>query len=422
MTKAKRPRVAVIGLDDAEVASIAALCGDLREADSLSLYLQRYSWVETDIVVLNAHDFEQVATNVNLMAIGFTNVYWSRGRSHHYLKRITGNTERELAVPSACPDVYQPLAAQMARQLSGAAEPPAAIETSRKDKISLVETTSGHPVALRLGHLTRPKTADGEQPITAALLLPKACNLVAWFRAFLCDLHEVDPVRVPHAPPRLSEPSDWHTPQEKDLADRIRQIECELNRLDGEQDRLQRELAAEGERADMGLRRVLWADGDDLTAAVREILTALGFGVRDMDAELSEGEPRREDLRLTRDGAIGWQAMVEVKGYTSGTKTNDARQIREHRDRYAQEEGRVPDLTVWLSNPHRRIEPSSRPAPDQNVRVNAENVGAVHVLASDLYRQWALVATGSLDAETVIQSLVNADPGLWSPPSQGTGT
>ena len=105
-----------------------------------------------------------------------------------------------------------------------------------------------------------------------------------------------------------------------------------------------------------------------------------------------------------------------MKGYTSGTKTNDARQIREHRDHYIREEGRSPDLTVWLSNSYRTMDPSSRPAPDQNVKDAAEAIGTVHVLASDLYRQWALVAAGCLDAETVIQSLVNADPGPWAPP------
>ena len=147
------------------------------------------------------------------------------------------------------------------------------------------------------------------------------------------------------------------------------------------------------------------------------MLDELGFTVRDMDAELRQDEPKREDLRLTREGTPGWQAMVEVKGYTSGTKTNDARQIRENRDRYILEEGRFPDLTVWLSNPYRKREPSSRPVPDQNVKDAAEKIGTVHVLASDLYRQWALVAAGNLDSETVFESLANADPGLWTPPA-----
>ena len=152
------------------------------------------------------------------------------------------------------------------------------------------------------------------------------------------------------------------------------------------------------------------------------MLTDLGFTVRDMDEGLRQDEPKREDLRLTLQGIPEWQAMVEVKGYTSGTRTNDARQIREHRDRYTREEGRLPDLTVWLSNPFRTRDPSSRPAPDHNVRDRAEDIGAVHVLVSDLYRQRMLVTTGSLEAETMRQSLVDAELGLWTPPQHELAT
>ena len=53
-----------------------------------------------------------------------------------------------------------------------------------------------------------------------------------------------------------------------------------------------------------------------------------------MDAELKPNEPKREDLRLTLPNRPGWEGIVEVKGYTDGVKTNDARQIREHRERY----------------------------------------------------------------------------------------
>ena len=135
-----------------------------------------------------------------------------------------------------------------------------------------------------------------------------------------------------------------------------------------------------------------------------------------MDTELKPNEPKREDLRLTLPSRPGWEGIVEVKGYTDGVKTNDARQLREHRDHYIEEKGRPPDLTVWLSNPHRTMDPSVRPAPDENVRNQAETIDAVHVLASDLCRQWLLVAAGSLDAEIALQSLVEASPGLWTPP------
>ena len=193
-------------------------------------------------------------------------------------------------------------------------------------------------------------------------------------------------------------------------------LSANLNVLSAERDRLQIGLAAEGERADRGIRRALWTDGDDLVSAAEEILNGLCFRVRNMDKELKQGEPRREDLRLTLPGSPGWEGIVEVKGYADGVKTNDARQIREHRDRYIKEEGHPPDLTVWLSNTHRTMEPSSRPTPDQNVGDSAETIGAVHVVTSDLYRQWAFVAAGILDPGIVVQSLVEASPGLWTPP------
>ena len=428
MTMNRRPRVAAIGLHSTQVASIEPLCGELREAHSLSDYLGRYSWTETDVMVSSYLEAVDVDSGINFIAVRPAYVYWTDldgggGRGLYYSASAnTDNTERELSVHSACLNLYKPLAAELSRQLSQAAEPTPTISTSRKDQTALIETTSGHPVALRVGLPTRSSTADGETSRPVALLLPEVPNLVAWFRTFLCDIHESDPMRVPQPPPRLSQPSDWYTPPEKVLADRIAQVESEFERLNDERDQLQTKLADEGERAYRGIRRALWADGDDLTAAIRELFANLGFAVRDMDAEFSKGEPKREDLRLTLQDVPGWEAIVEVKGYTNGTRTSDSRQIREHRDRYIGEVGRPPKLTAWLCNPYRTSDPSSRLAPDQNVKETAETIGAVHVLASDLYRQWALVGAGNLEAETVIQSLMNAEPGLWTPPARGSST
>ena len=419
MTTTSRPRVAAIGLDETQLASIAPLCGALRPADSLRDYLQNYSWTETDVLVSSALKSRSVDISVNLMTIGPSNFAWSDwydlavGQSQHYLGTDTRNTERELTVPPACPDTYKLLAADLSRQLDRSGEPPAVTATSHSCQTALIETTSGDPVALRLALPTLSSAADSGPSTPLALQLPEVSNLAAWFRAFLLDVHESDPDRVPQAPPRLIQPSDWYTPQEQDLAERISQIDSDIKRLSDERDQLETELAAEGERVDAGIRRILWTDGDDLVAAATEVLDDLGFKVRNMDADRSQGEPKREDLRLTLPDRPCWQAMVEVKGYTSGTRTNDARQIREHRERYIAEEGRLPDHTMWLANPFRTLDPSSRSAPDQNVKEAAANVGAAHVLVTDLYRQWAIVAAGRLEAESVVQSLVNAAPGLW---------
>ena len=44
------------------------------------------------------------------------------GSSYHYVSTNNQNTERELAVPPACPVLYKPLAAELCRHLGRAAE------------------------------------------------------------------------------------------------------------------------------------------------------------------------------------------------------------------------------------------------------------------------------------------------------------
>ena len=149
----------------------------------------------------------------------------------------------------------------------------------------------------------------------------------------------------------LGSPSDWYTPVEKAIEARTRAIEDEIQQLEDERVQLESDLAGEGETADAGIRRAIWVEGDDLVDAVSEILQKLGFSVQDMDACRNEDEPRHEDLRLTHTGYPDWEAIVEVKGYVNGIRTNDARQIREHRDHYIREKKRPPDLTLWLANP-----------------------------------------------------------------------
>ena len=206
------------------------------------------------------------------------------------------------------------------------------------------------------------------------------------------------------------------------MADAIAKADEEIHRLRACREELEVALGAAARQAEQGARRILWLDGDELVVATGQILGDLGFTVRDMDAELEPSQQKREDLRLTRSEETGWEAIVEVKGYANGTRTRDSRQVREQRERYIKEKAKPPDLTLWLCNPYRETDPSSRPTPDQNVHEAAENIGAVHILTTDLYRQWALVAAGELEAEAVVQSLMDAEPGLWTPPDAHAGS
>ena len=416
----KRPRVAAIRIGESQIQSIAPLCGTLRTAGSLEEYSENYNWIETDITILGDGHPIPVIVGGNVLAIEPRDVLLGHGSlSHAPRLRMEFNTEREMRVPECCPPRYAHLAAELARQLGRAESPPEVFRPNNflKGSVSaLVETTSGRQVAQRC--VFPHQSPEGSASLV--LVLPKEASLSGWFRAFLADIHEFDPAKVPQTPPRLGNPADWYTPEERRLAKRIAEIEKEVDQLKAEGEQIVGDLVVASANADAGIRKCIWADGEDLVMAVGRILTDLGFDVGYMDAEQEEGKPKREDLRLALADRTGWEAIVEIKGYTRGTKTNDARQIREHRERYIGENGTPPDLTLWIANTHRTIEdPSSRPVPDRNVGEAAESIGAVHVLTTDLYRLWTLVVAGELQKAQAIQRLTNAVPGLWTHPATG---
>ncbi|MCY3923795.1 MAG: hypothetical protein OXG27_15560 [Chloroflexi bacterium] len=425
MVEVKRPRVAALGLDDAQVTAIHPMCGDLRIAGDLRSYTQRYNLKETDIVVAADFQVSSLPKGVHILATGSSRIgQWRQGSAGFQdfigLARTNHtNTERELRVSFACPPIYSALAGRLLSDLTDTKEPPPTVWTSEHEAFreALVETSFGLLIAARL------QLAEPESPVVhtrplvepVALLLPEVSNLSEWFRAFLTDIHEIDPFRVPQLPPSLSNPADWYTPEEAALAERIAAIGLQSERLAVEQMQLEDELAAENLKADAGIRRAIWGYGDELVEAVSEILGDLGFRVLDMDAGLEKGAQRHEDLRLTLETLSDWEAIVEVKGYSNGTKTNDARQIRENRERYREEKGRFPDLTIWLANPFRDMDPSSRTRPGSREQEAAAIIDAIHVLSTDLYNQWALVMRGRVDKHDVVASLTDAEPGLWCP-------
>lgn len=419
----RRPRVAAVGLDDLQIEAVTPLCGEVRPASSISDYLSRFSWTETDLVIAGANAISKIGHGPHILTINTTCEWTFRPtRYSSQLVELTAgrpNTEREVRVGQKCPADYQVLAAQLCKQLRSEGDPPSVFAqppSGGDEDIVFVETTSARPVAMRHLRARRPWEEGGAREESIVVAIPRVSNLSAWFRAFLIDVHHRDPVRVPHPPVRLENPADWYTPEESRLANRIKQTTEDIQRLQDKLEELEAALLTEGERSNEGHRRILWAEGDDLVAAVSEILTRFGFTVRDLDSELEAGSPKREDLRLTLAEQLGWEAIVEVKSYKKGTRTSDSRQIREYRDDYIIEKRRAPDLTMWIANPYRGVaDPSSRPAPGVQVAQSAESIGAVHVLASDLYRLWAQVASGALQDSDAVERLVSASPGCWEP-------
>ena len=123
----RRPRIAAIGLNVAQIESIRHLCGTLRPADSLTEFLKDFNLIETDVMVTGVGtDLLIERDTPHVLAIEPARFWWLRssepgvtgwGRT----SSATANTERELTVPSSCPDQYKMLAVE----LSSPKPPPA---------------------------------------------------------------------------------------------------------------------------------------------------------------------------------------------------------------------------------------------------------------------------------------------------------
>ena len=427
----KRPRVAAIGLNDSQLAEIRPFCGDLRPAQSVYAYLADFEWWETDVVVASGLYQAEIDPGVHLLTVGPMSLgVWqgtgSRPDQHfrELVRMDTRSRARELAVAYQCPPTYRNLAETLAKALGSVQKPPPTITVSEAGELlrqPVVLTSGDHPVALRLQWADRdwghPSEITGVDVV--ALYLPFLSNLSDWFRAFLADISEFDPARVPQDLPLFGDSSDWYTPEETAFARQILEIEQEIERLNDDRTRAKAQLARAGKTADATVRRAITEYGEELVDAVSEILGEIGFIVERMDDAIKPNEARREDLRLTLTGRPDWEAIVEVKGYAKGIKTIDASKVRMHRDRYIADARRHPDLTMWLVNPFREMDPSVRPAPDQHVDQAAKIVGAACVLTTDLYQQWKLFKEGQCEASEIVQRLVGAEPGLWRPSLAG---
>ncbi|MDE0179171.1 MAG: hypothetical protein OXP36_11300 [Gammaproteobacteria bacterium] len=340
-------------------------------------------------------------------------------RFREHVRMDTRNREREVAVALACPGMYRGPAEQLAKQLGEAPEPPPTVTVTDAGELlqqPIVETSRKHPVALRLQWADRVWGGEGGPTVdVVALHLPSEASLSPWFRAFLTDISEFDPKRVPEPPSLLSDSYHWYTPEEDAIAGAISEIERERERLERERQRLVEDLARVGSRAEATVRRTIREDGDQLVGAVGEMLEEMGFAVEQMDEAKQPHEAKHEDLRLTLAAQPKWEAIVEVKGYTKGIRAKDAQQVRMHRERYNRETGRAPNLTIWLVNPWREMEPSDRPSPDKQIDESAEIVGAVCLLTTDLYLLWKSLKTGDSSPDEIVRRLVEAKPGLWRP-------
>lgn len=412
---AERPRIAILGPDPVVAATLAGvLPGDVRAAATWTDYCRTYAPEETDIAIVFGQTNPDLLVRLAslggryLLAIGDDDV------SQSALAPVFGwdrrsQQERELTANyEALGRFFESATRQLVDAIGGSA--PSFIVTEAGESTPLLWTESGRNIAVH--YCASGRVAKAESGSLDVLSVPTQADPAIWATALLRWINTKSPAVVPNPPARLIAADEWYTPDEQQVAKRIIETESEIERLRAERDGLTSELRTSLDSPPDGPKRLLTSDGEDLVAATVEVFNQLGFDVRDMDGETENGQPKREDLRVTIQSNDEWIAIVEVKGYGKGAKVGDLRQIRSHRDNFISETHKPPNATWWVMNENRLItDPSLRPPLGADVDDQCRLVETTAIRTTILFRLWREVVAGNVDAAEARLRLTNLEPG-----------
>lgn len=232
-----------------------------------------------------------------------------------------------------------------------------------------------------------------------------------WVFAAFAAWRKVDPERFP-APPDWTQDPEWSTASEltarASLEEYRRETATILAQRMEEDHKLRRVVEDERARADSRERRLLTASGDPLKDQVSDVLIELGFAVVDSDALEANQAEKLEDLRVS-DGA--WTALVEVKGYTKGAKTNDLQKFTRPVGRYVRDTGREPDALWYIVNQEAGSDPGQRRPPLTSNPDDVESFGEDGGLVIDtveLFRLQRSVHLGTISKDAARAMLMPA--------------
>ncbi|WOH17691.1 hypothetical protein IRJ34_15250 [Paenarthrobacter sp. GOM3] len=247
------------------------------------------------------------------------------------------------------------------------------------------------------------------------VLPPETTNHRAWFVWFLRLLNKIDPDTFPGDPNWTLSP-EWSTAETLVVHDQLTKVHEKRSKLLAELDEREKAVASKLEDAraadKVGFQRLLTADGDELESAVQEVLTEIGFTVQNMDGHHDHvTKAKLEDLRVSDPEDPDWIALVEIKGYMKGARTNDVAQILGRPMRaYILEAGREPS-TVWhIVNHERAVDPSTRndAVPNDLDLEGITDAGGALIESRQLFLALRDLQSGNIDAATIRHSLKNA--------------
>jgi hypothetical protein len=218
-------------------------------------------------------------------------------------------------------------------------------------------------------------------------------DLLPWVIAALREWHHVNPERFPVLPD-WHDAAQWRSAEEVLLWSELDEFEgalkAEVDRLLGERKQRLDAIEQAKVRANAFERALLTAQDTPLADAVAEGLRALGFDVRDMDAEAEPGK-FKEDYRITDPADGEWIALGEAKGFTKGVSEVGMQSLARWAGFYVQETGTFPSARWYIANHMLRQDPATRPEPLHGRDDVVEVFAADHGLVIDTRALFALV-------------------------------
>ena len=243
----------------------------------------------------------------------------------------------------------------------------------------------------------------------------------AWVEVLVTQWAEFDKECFPQFRDWTRSP-EWMVAEEEQVLSEILALEQEkqqkISEIDANINELVTKFAEAKDRANRTRRRLITAQGDELVQEVSDVLRELGFTVDIVDQLLSEGQPRREDLRLRYafPEEQDWEAIAEVRGYArSGGTTGDLLRLGRFANLYSNEKGRLPDKIIYIVNGQLELLPSQRQKPwassPEDVDEFAESGGLI-IWTLDLFR--TVKATSPSEYNHLRESIKDSN-GRWAP-------
>ena len=389
-----RPRVAVIGSwSETDLAALRQMFATVWPFAQASALLQRVAPRELDLI-LAADTLDQSALADVAHFITFSRWAW-QGLPEPITGETQPTTSEEYTTPS-CSGLLDRARQELLEIRKGVRGSTClklsdqirnqygALTTTEQSKANVALVSQGALVCTDAG-----QTILGFQIVRASgfglAWLPGFENRIPWVRAIYAEWSRSDPERLPGWS-EWQRYARWQTVDERIASDALAALADERAKLLGDLDARERVAHADMDRAHdlatRGARRLLLAQGDDLVAAAADAFRSLGFRVKEMDADIPQGQPKREDLQLRVDDDPTWIAMVEVKGYArSGAKASDLQVIRRHQRIFERAEGRAPSVIIYVCNGQHELPPDARQRPfasaPDDAAVFAEDDGLV---------------------------------------------